>query len=308
MLRGALDSFQRTLPMDRPTVLHGTLENATTAALFVTGYKIKISENASATLYNPAFLDSSLQPLRAGQRWEGPLISVRPAHRGTLLVSGSLVFSGGASAGASTTLLTLPFRLQIADLRRNLDGSAGAGVSPVCDRALEACCDFSEPLCFQRAGRCFYVAQGFGHQAVCLNGKEGKRYDRIFDLKVSSDGAHVAYLAGVSCLEGGDEKICRKTVVLDGAEHPAADQPTQLALSPDGMHYAYVGRPACVLRNEEERCSGPARVVRDGHQGPPEEAVRALAFSADRVHLDYDAGRRCNAKLECRQWRHVETP
>ena len=137
------------------------------------------------------------------------------------------------------------------------------------------------------------MADGFDREQVCVNQQGGKVYEHISDLQVSSDAAHLAYLASLQCSQADGSEFCQRRLVLDGAEQKRPDFATQLILSPDGRHYAYIGRQACVIHLGEEICTGDAHVVVDGQPGPKREAVQGLCFSPDSRHVAYEMGKEC---------------
>jgi len=263
-LQATLDQYEVTIPADHPTALQATLRNATSSPLYFTGIDVSLTEGASGDVYDPALLQEKLHKLDAGQSWDGPLVLVKPKHRGPLLVKGSILIKGGATPDAQGLLASIPVQVTINDPRRELDGSYDEEAVPACDRDWDSCCDPSEALCAQIGRECVYVADGYDRQQVCVNAQADRAYERIAELHVSSDGAHMAYLAFSHCLTGGPEERCQRTLVVDHVEQPTPSVPTHLALSPDGRHYAYIGRKTCVTRAGEENCSGPSIPIVDG--------------------------------------------
>jgi len=264
-----LDRYETSIPMTAPTVFSATLHNPGKSRLYITGIRASLSENAVADVYNPVLLHEQLNHLDAGQTWDGPLFVVVPKRRGPLWISGSILIDGGVLQASTATLAVIPLHLTIDDPKRKIDGSINRGILPVCDRPADRCCDPAETGCFQMAGRCVYIADGFNHQQVCIDGQSQALYDHVADLSVSSGAFHVAYIAGLHCSTGSLEERCERVVVLDGVEHRGADIPTNLELSPDGQHYAYTGRTSCVARAGQEVCTGPRQAVLDGR---PEKA------------------------------------
>ena len=264
-LEATLDRFEITVEMDSPAVIRSTLRNGGQEPVYLTGVKVLLSPGASGDVYNPALLHERLQRLDAGQSWDGPLAVIRPNHRGPLLVKGSIQLVGGSKPDSSDPLASIPIQLTIDDPKREPDGSYVRGTVPVCGRSGGPCCDPSETRCYAVADRCIYVEEGYDRQQVCLNQQAEKSYEHIADLRVSTDGAHWAYIASFQCQSGGPEEHCRRTVVVDHAERPGPGVASRLDLSPDGRHYAYIGREACVLYFGEERCSGTSRKVVDGN-------------------------------------------
>lgn len=263
-LEATLDREEITAAMDAATVVQATLRNKDSVPIYLTGVKVQLSEGAIGDVYNPALLHERLLRLDPGQSWDGPLAVVTPNHRGPLLVKGVIRLIGGSAPDSVDALASVPFHVTIDDPRRELDGSYARGTVPVCDRSLDHCCDPSEADCRQIADRCIYVAEGYDRQEVCINHRAEKSYEDIADLQVSSDGAHIAYLASFQCLSGGPDVLCKRTVVVDHAERPGPGVPTDLDLSPDGRHYAYLARGACMMRSDEEVCSGTSHPVVDG--------------------------------------------
>ena len=259
-----LDRDEITVGMDHPTVIQATLRNTGSASIYLTGVKVRLSEGASGDVYNPALLHEKLRRLDPGQNWDGPLAVINPNHRGPLWVKGSILLTGGSTPDSVDSLASIPLQLTIDDPRRESDGSYVRGTVPACDRPIEACCDPSETRCFQIADRCIYVAEGYDRQEVCINQQTEKSYEHITDLRVSSDAAHIAYLASFQCQSGGPEERCKRIVVVDHVEQSGSEVATHLDLSPDGRHYAYMGREACVLRYGEEKCSGASHPIVDG--------------------------------------------
>ena len=263
-LEAALDRYEITVAVDPPTVIHATLRNRGTAPIYLTGVKVLLSEGAVGDVYNPVLLHERLLRLEAGQSWDGPLAVVKPNHRGPLLVKGSILLTGGSTPDSVDSLASIPLQLTINDPRRELDGSYDRQTLPVCDRSSDHCCDRSETSCFQIADRCIYAAEGYDRQEVCINHQAEKSYEHIADLRVSTDGVHIAYLASFQCLSVGPEERCQRTVVVDHVEQPGSEEATHLDLSPDGRHYAYIGRESCALYFGEERCSGASHLIVDG--------------------------------------------
>ena len=253
-----LDRYELSVAMDHPTVIEATLHNQGAAPLYVTGIRVLLSEGASGDVYNPAFLEDKLRKLEPGETWDSPLAIVRAKHRGPLAVKGSLLVSGGTSPNAKDVLATVPIYLSVADARRQVDGSFLRDAVPACDRPVNVCCDSEEPSCVQTPNTCVYVAEGYDRQEVCVDQQGGKIYEHISDVHVSSDGAHVAYIASASCFSGGAEEHCKRTVVVDraGMTGPGVGVPSDLMLSPDGKHYAYTARGDCIRKLGEEVCSG----------------------------------------------------
>jgi hypothetical protein len=250
--------------MGSPTAIQASLHNSGSAPVYLTGVKVLLSVGASGEIYNPALLRERLFKLDPGQSWDGPLAVVRADHRGPLLVKGSIRLLGGSTPNSEDTLASIPLRLTIDDPRRELDGSYDPGDVPACDRTLDHCCDTDETGCYQIADRCIYVAEGYDRQEVCVNRQPEKSYEHVADLRVSSDAAHIAYLASFQCISGGSDVLCKKAVVVDHVERPGPGVATHLDLSADGRHYAYIAREACVLHSGEEMCSGTSRPVVDG--------------------------------------------
>jgi len=250
--------------MGHPAVIEATLSNNATFTIFLTGVQVVLTNGASGDVYDPALLQEQLRKLGPGQSWDGPLVVIKPKHRGPLLVKGSIELKGGASPDSGNRLASIPLHLTIDDPKRDWDGSYVREAKPACDRPADSCCDAAESLCFQIANHCVYVAEGYDRQEVCVNQKADKVYEHIADLRVSSDGLHVAYLASFQCRSGDHEEHCKRAVVVDHAEQSGPDVPTHLELSPDGRHYAYIGREVCFLRSGEESCSGASHPVVDG--------------------------------------------
>jgi hypothetical protein len=292
-LDAELDRYETSIPIDQSTVINGTLHNSGKAAIFITGVQVHLSNSATAEVYNPALLQEQLRQLGPGQTWGGPLIVVTPKHRGPLQMRGSIVITGGKSPSVSDLLATIALRLSVDDPKRQPDGTFERWVVPVCNRSASACCEPSESLCVQAAGQCVYVADGFDKQQVCVNRQAAKTYESIADLRVSSDAAHVVYIARRHCSQAGPDELCERLLVADGVEHQASGAPTHLILSSDGKRYAYIGRQACIIHEDEEECSGSAHVVTAAHTSSPWEAVRGLRFSPDSQHVAYEAGKQC---------------
>jgi len=263
-LEATLDQYEIAVVMDHPTIIEATLRNNATSPMYITGVEVTLTIGASGEVYNPALLQERLHKLDPGQSWDGPLVVIKPKHRGPLLVKGSIDVKGGMSPGSGNVLASIPLHLTIDDTRRNWDGSYVRDAVPACDRPADACCDASESQCFQSSGRCFYVAEGYDRQQLCANEQGGKVYEHIADLRVSSDGLHAAYLASFQCQSAVHEEHCRRLVVLDQIEQTGPDVPTHLELSPDGRHYVYVARQNCVLRAREDVCWGYSHPVLDG--------------------------------------------
>src|SRR5581483_5283197 len=116
------------------------------------------------------------------------------------------MLEGGPVAGARLVMADLPVRLVINDPQREIDGTFDRGVAPKCARTLDPCCDPEEPNCFHNTLNCVYVASGFNQQRLCRNQEAGPVYDHISDVQVSSDGAHVAYVARTHCSTGSQEE------------------------------------------------------------------------------------------------------
>ena len=263
-LEATLDQPEETIPADHPTALHVMLRNKTSATLYFTGINVSLTEGASGDVFDPALLQEKLHSLDAGQSWDGPLVYIKPKHRGPLLVKGAIVIKGGNAATAADQLASLPLHITINDPRRELDGSYDEEAIPVCDRDADTCCDPEEALCAQVGRQCFYVAEGHDRQQLCVNAHADKAYERIAELQVSSDGVHSAYLGFSHCLLGGTEERCERSLIIDHQEVKAPEVPTSLALSPDGRHYAYIGRKTCVMLSGQEKCAGPQDVILDG--------------------------------------------
>ncbi len=215
-------------------------------------------------MYNPSLLHEELHQLDAGQTWDGPLVVVTAKRRGALWISGSILIKGGTLLSSTATLAAIPLHLTVDDPKRGMDGSMNRGIIPVCDYPADRCCDPGQALCYEAADKCIYVADGFNHQKVCVGSDGQNLYDHVSDLHVSSDAAHIAYIASLHCATGDLEERCDRVVVLDGAEHKQSDVPTKLELSPDGQHYAYTGRTTCVARVGQDVCTGPLQAVVDG--------------------------------------------
>ena len=222
-IEATLDRYEITLAMDSPTVIHVTLRNKSSAPIYLTGVKVLLSEGANGDVYNPALLHETLVKLNADQSGDGPLAVVRPNHRGPLLVKGSIRLTGGSTLDSTDSLASIPLQLSIDDPRRELDGSYDRQTAPACDRSIDHCCDPSETNCFQIADRCIYVAEGYDRQQVCHNHQAEKSYEHIADLRVTTDAAHIAYLASFQCLSGGPEERCKRTVVVDQGEKPGPE-------------------------------------------------------------------------------------
>jgi len=263
-LEATLDRYEITVPMGSPTIIQASLHNSATAPVYLTGVKVQLSEGASGDIYNPALLHERLFKLEPGQSWGGPLAVVRPNHRGPLLIVGSIRLIGGSTPASGDSLVSIPLKLTIDDRKRKFDGSYDPGDIPACDRPLEDCCDPDEVGCYQIANHCIYVADGYDRQEVCINHQAEKSYEHIADLRVSSDVAHIVYLASFQCASGGSDVLCKRTVVMDHLERTGPAVATHLELSPDGQHYAYIARGACVLHAGEEVCSGTTHPIVDG--------------------------------------------
>ena len=256
-----LDRYETSIPMNQATVFNGTLRINGTAAVFITGVQVQLSNSATAEVYNPALLQERLRQLGPGQTWGGPLIVVTPKHRGPLVMIGAITIMGGTSSGASNKLASIPLHFTIDDPKRELNGRFGRWVSPACDRASTPCCEPQESLCVQRGEQCVYVADGFDKQQVCVNQQAAHVYEHISDLQVSSDAAHIAYIASRHCSQVGPDEVCERLIVVDGIEHKAQGAPTTLILSPDDRSYTYTKRDACVMRDTEEECTGSSHVI-----------------------------------------------
>jgi hypothetical protein len=306
-LSAELDRSNATLPINQSTVLSATLHNGGTAPIYITGIQVTMSENASGDIYNPTRLHEELHSLNAGQTWDGPLIMITPKHRGPLTVTGSIFLKGGLSVDSSGVLLSIPLTLMIDDPRRNADGSFERGTKPLCDRSSDPCCDPAEVSCVQRAGHCFYLADGFDREQVCVDHQAGKTYEHIADLQVSSDATHLAYIASFHCSSAEDSEFCQRVIVLDQTEQTGPQVPTQLILSSDGKHTAYIARENCLTHLGVEMCTGPSRVIVDGQSSSKREAVQGLSFSPDGLHWAYEMGKECRRSdgvsppLKCRE-------
>jgi hypothetical protein len=263
-LEATLDRYEMTVPMDPPTVVQVTLSNKGSTSIYLTGVKVVLSEGAVGDVYNPDLIHEKLQKLEAGQTWDGPLVVVRANHRGPLWVKGSIHLTGGSRPDSADLLASIPLQLNIDDPRREPDGSYDRWTVPACDRSLDHCCDPSETSCLQFSDRCIYVADGYDRQQVCVNGQAEKSYEHIVDLRVSTAGAHIAYLGSFQCQSGGPEERCKRVVVIDHVEQPGSEVATHLELSPDGRHYAYIGRQSCFMLMGEEKCTGASHPIVDG--------------------------------------------
>ena len=104
--------------MDRPAVLEVTLSNTTTAPIYLTGVQVILTNGASGDVYNPTLLQERLHKLDPGQSWDGPLVVIKPKHRGPLVASGSIEIKGGASPGFGELLASIPLHLTIDDPKR----------------------------------------------------------------------------------------------------------------------------------------------------------------------------------------------
>jgi hypothetical protein len=263
-LEATLDRYEITLPMNVSTGIEASLRNSGSVPLYITGVKVQLSEGASGDIYDPALLQERLFKLDPGQSWDGPLVVVRPHHRGPLFVAGTIRIIGGSTPASADSLASIPLKLTIDDHKREMDGSHDPGDIPVCDRILDHCCDPDEVGCYEFADRCIYVAEGYDRAEVCFNHQPEKSYERISELKVSSDAVHIAYIASFQCVSGGPDVLCKRTVVIDHKDRTGPAVATHLELSPDGQHYAYIAREACVLHAGEEICSGASRPIVDG--------------------------------------------
>ncbi len=116
--------------------------------------------------------------------------------------------------------------------------------------------------------------------AVVVDGVVGPQYDQIPARPVmSSDGTHVAYVAGK-----GDLTNRRWLVVVDGREGPPYDavKDESLVFSPDGKRVAYVASRGGQIGRQWF-------VVVDGREGPPCDEVGAPVFSPDGERVAYAA-------------------
>lgn len=83
-----------------------------------------------------------------------------------------------------------------------------------------------------------------GKYTLVVDGKEGPLYDWVgtdnpgANVLISSDGAHIAYVARQSKAQGGNS-----VVVMDGKEAPNADR---VWMSPDGKNFTYLTRQKAV--------------------------------------------------------------
>jgi len=106
--------------------------------------------------------------------------------------------------------------------------------------------------------------------AVFVDGKTGARYDEVFELLFSSNGARLAHFA---------RKGAKYFAVVDGAPAgPAYDAvfDETLTFSPLGDRLAYSARRA------RKKC-----VVSDGQEGSPYDALQGPVFSPDGKRMAY---------------------
>ena len=239
-LQAQLDYPQQKLVMNQPTVLSATLVNRSTATLYITGIRMDLSRNVSASLYKEDLLLQQLRTLAPGQSWDGPLLKMTPSHRGPLVVGGGVLMQGGASPSSTTTLASLALLLPIDDPKRDRDGSFLRGVPAECDRPAGSCCDAEEASCFQKGGHCVYIAEGFNAQRVCSDRFPGGTLDHVADLQVSSDGAHEAYMASDHCSTDRLKEFCRDQLIVDGV--PAAAPPAWASFPADALSFIKSGK------------------------------------------------------------------
>ena len=108
-----------------------------------------------------------------------------------------------------------------------------------------------------------------GRYFVISDGKEQKKYERIFNLTFSPDSKHFAYTA-----KQGENWL----VVFDGTEQKKYNDIGELTFSPDGKHFAYTAKQG-----------GSWFVVFDGvEQKKYDGRTQSLTFSFDGKHFAYD--------------------
>lgn len=263
-LSAELENPDQPLVPGADSVFQVSLQNETTAPLFITGVSIKLSDNATGEVYASAFNQEGLNVLAPRQRWEGPLVTLRPRRRGPLAIVGGITVRGGPSSSSAGALTVLPLRLLATDPRRALDGSFLRGTTAACDRPSTECCEESEPQCIQRPGHCLYVAEGFDQEKVCVDGRADRAYEHVSDVQASSDMTHIVYRASAQCSTDGMEEHCQRTVVFDHVERHGPGVPGKLTLSPDGLHYVYREYRSCVARLGQDVCDGPKNFIVDG--------------------------------------------
>jgi rRNA maturation protein Nop10 len=142
---------------------------------------------------------------------------------------------------------------------------------------------------------------------VVLDGKEGKKYERIFPsiFTFSPDSKHLVYRAGEDCELGGyynETNMCsRYFVVLDGKEGNKYDyiENYSLIFSPDSKHFAYIGGENCKQFHEYIKCS-KYFIVLNGKEGKKYDYIYPPTFSLDNKYFIYFA------KLNNEIWQIVE--
>ncbi|MBM4044027.1 MAG: hypothetical protein FJ279_02850 [Planctomycetes bacterium] len=155
--------------------------------------------------------------------------------------------------------------------------------------ATEECEDVDLGYTFSVDGRRLaYPARKGSKRFVVVDGQSGPGYDYVWGIVFSRDAQRVAY---------GAQKDGKNFVVVDGQPSPGYEDIVLPFLSPDGKRIAYWGRKGRqrVILKDDKWLVVPAdegdgvRVVVDGQEGPPYDAVRHIVFSPDSKRLAYSA-------------------